>query len=130
MMSIPGHGHETQDKRVRRYLEDNPTGELSQAQTAHWRPPIHRLGAVIWRLRHIKGVDIVKRTDTSGMAHYRLAPEPEPLDVVKKCQLPFSSIEKKDSESLLDLVAQLSQVAEQLAILVPKVTRALEQKSS
>ena len=100
---------EPQYIRVLRWLTDNPDSELSQSDTNQWRPPIYRLGAVIWKLRHEHGVDIVKRLE-KRRAHYRLIPKT--TRQVTQGVLPFSN--KKMVEDTKDLAALLVSVSEQL----------------
>lgn len=109
--------HKTsQWKRVLSWFRDNPDCELTQSNTNQWRPPVYRLGAVIWTLRHRHGIDIVKRVEKKR-AYYRLAPST--THHVTQGSLPFagSLSNKKAIEDTKDLAALLVQVSEQLVSL-------------
>lgn len=102
---------EPQWQRVLAWLTDNPGRELSQAMTNQWRPPVYRLGAVIWNLRHKHGIDIVKRVEDSK-AHYRL---PDKVGTVTQQGLPFPTDNKQVAECLMDIATLMRRQAESLS---------------
>ena len=118
---------ETQVDRVRRWLFANPDKELSQDMTNQWRPPVYRLGAVIWELRHHHGLDIVKRVE-SRRAHYQLLVEQ--VGPLTQTTFPFSGSSQELAESLLDTASVLLKQADRLRSLAAQVEDLVKSQSN